>query len=206
MNRGTFYGVVASLMYFRLKLPLWIIALVLLVLYAAMGGYKYLSVALRTCKRDAIGLSRYLQVLIRVRRFGKQNMTVPAVFEEFVAKHPDRVCLIYENKEWTFKMISELSNRFAHLFEESGFAARGDTVALMLENRPEYVAIWLGLAKAGIVTALINHNLKDRPLAHSVNIVESKAVIFGSDYAQGNDDDGEDKKRHQYFIILFVID
>ena len=54
MNRGTFYGVVASLMYFRLKLPLWIIALVLLVLYAAMGGYKYLSVALRTCKRDAM--------------------------------------------------------------------------------------------------------------------------------------------------------
>lgn len=72
----------------------------------------------------------------------------------------------------------------AHIFEEAGFKA-GDTVALVLDNRPEYVAIWLGLAKAGIITALINHNLKDKPLIHSIQIADCKAVIFGADFTDG---------------------
>lgn len=77
-----------------------------------------------------------------------------------------------------------MSNKVARIFEDAGFKP-GDTVALMLENRPEYVALWLGLAKAGIVTALINYNLRDKSLVHSINIVDSKAIIFGMDFANG---------------------
>jgi acyl-CoA synthetase (AMP-forming)/AMP-acid ligase II len=80
--------------------------------------------------------------------------------------------------------INDLSNKVAHIFEDGGFKP-GDTVALFLDNRPEYVAIWLGLAKAGIITALINHNLRGSPLSHSINIVDSKAVIFGAEFTKG---------------------
>ena len=62
---------------------------------------------------------------------------------------------------------------------------RGDTVALMMDNRPEYVAIWLGLAKVGIVTALVNCNLRDQPLLHALQIVKSKAIVFSSDFVEG---------------------
>jgi len=67
---------------------------------------------------------------------------------------------------------------------ESGIQ-RGDTVALMMDNRPEYVAIWLGLAKIGIVTALVNYNLRGNPLLHALQIVNSKAIIFSSDFSEG---------------------
>jgi solute carrier family 27 (fatty acid transporter), member 1/4 len=77
-----------------------------------------------------------------------------------------------------------LSNKVAHTFEDAGFKP-GDTVALLLDNRPEYVAIWLGLAKAGLIIALINYNLKGSSLSHSINIVGSKAVIFGASFTQG---------------------
>ena len=73
----------------------------------------------------------------------------------------------------------------AHVFEDAGFKP-GDTVALMMDNRPEYVAIWLGLAKAGLVTALINYNLQGDVLAHSIRIANGKAVIFSSNFTQGN--------------------
>jgi len=53
-------------------------------------------------------------------------------------------------------------------------------VSLLLDNRPEYVALWLGLSKAGIVTALLNYNLRDKPLVHSITIANSKAVIVGA--------------------------
>lgn len=71
------------------------------------------------------------------------------------------------------------------MFEDAGFKP-GDTVALLLDNRPEYVALWLGLAKAGIVTALINYNLRDKPLLHSIQIADSKAIIFGTNLNDGN--------------------
>lgn len=77
-----------------------------------------------------------------------------------------------------------MSNQVAHVFEEAGFKP-GDTVALLMENRPEYVALWLGLSKAGIVTALINYNLRDKPLLHCVNITDSKAIIFSSEFNEG---------------------
>ena len=47
-----------------------------------------------------------------------------------------------------------------------------------MHNRPEYVAIWIGLSKIGIVTALVNNNLRDKSLLHALTIVDAKAVIF----------------------------
>lgn len=32
-------------------------------------------------------------------------MTVPMVFEENVKKHPNKVCFIFEGREWTFKEV-----------------------------------------------------------------------------------------------------
>jgi solute carrier family 27 fatty acid transporter 1/4 len=53
-----------------------------------------------------------------------------------------------------------------------------------MHSSPEYIAMWLGLAKAGIVTALVNNNLKLDTLAHSVNVVNSKAIIFDYDHRE----------------------
>jgi fatty-acyl-CoA synthase len=56
---------------------------------------------------------------------------------------------------------------------------RGDTVALFMENRPDFVITWLGLAKVGVRIALVNSTIKKAPLVHSIQIVEAKMVLFG---------------------------
>lgn len=45
--------------------------------------------------------------------------------------------------------------------------------------------MWLGLAKIGVVTALINTNLVSDPLIHSITVAKSKAIIFGQDFKKG---------------------
>jgi solute carrier family 27 fatty acid transporter 1/4 len=62
---------------------------------------------------------------------------------------------------------------------------RGETVALFMESKPEYVCIWLGLSKIGVVTALINSNLRQAPLVHSIRVANSCTIIFGSELANG---------------------
>eukprot|EP01108_Squamamoeba_japonica_P005076 TRINITY_DN3969_c0_g2_i1.p1 TRINITY_DN3969_c0_g2~~TRINITY_DN3969_c0_g2_i1.p1 ORF type:complete len:513 (+),score=42.26 TRINITY_DN3969_c0_g2_i1:174-1712(+) len=49
-----------------------------------------------------------------------------------------------------------------------------------MRNCPEYVAIWIGLCKIGVRTALINSNLKSVQLAHSFGEAKCKAVIVES--------------------------
>jgi solute carrier family 27 fatty acid transporter 1/4 len=77
-----------------------------------------------------------------------------------------------------FSKINDLKNRIANVFLQHGFK-HGDKVGLLMENRPEFVAIWLGLSKIGIIIPLINHNLKKQSLLHSITIAECKAFIFG---------------------------
>jgi len=54
-----------------------------------------------------------------------------------------------------------------------------------MEARLEYVGLWLGLAKLGIATALINYNLRHETLANCINSSHSKALIYGAELADG---------------------
>jgi len=105
---------------------------------------------------------------------------VPDDFEDVVDKYPNNVAWRFEGAVTTYAEMDELANRVAHWGLGQGLKA-GDTVALFMENRPEYVSIWYGLSKIGVVVGLINHNLTDKALAHCVNIAEAKAIITGAD-------------------------
>lgn len=62
---------------------------------------------------------------------------------------------------------------------------KGDAIALMMENRPEYVCFWLGLSKLGVITALINTNLRKDVLVHSIKIGRCKGVVVSEDCLDG---------------------
>jgi solute carrier family 27 fatty acid transporter 1/4 len=78
---------------------------------------------------------------------------------------------------WTFRDVEEYSNRVAHLFISQGFY-RGDVVAIYMTNKPEFIAIQLGMAKIGIVCALINSNLKQEGLYHCVNVANCCGIVY----------------------------
>lgn len=83
-----------------------------------------------------------------------------------------------------FWQVEDYSNKVANIFKNHGFS-KGDIVALLLENRPEFVCIWLGLAKLGVVVPLINYNLRDQSLLHSITVARARAIIFGSELFGG---------------------
>lgn len=77
--------------------------------------------------------------------------------------------------------MENYSNKVANLFSKKFNLKKGDCVALFLENKPEYIGMWLGLSKIGVISALINSNLKKAPLIHSINVVQPKCVVYGAD-------------------------
>lgn len=154
-----------------------------LVLYLFSGERPTLVYAMvRTLPRDikaAIGFGR---LNLTLRRFDKRKMPVVKIFEEVAARHPSKVALLMDDSRLTFGEVKQLSDRVASYFHSKGFS-KGDTVALMMETRTEYPCIWLGLAKLGVVTALINTNLRRETLRHSIAVANSKAIIVSTELA-----------------------
>lgn len=74
--------------------------------------------------------------------------------------------------------MNDYSNRLANVFHSHGYK-HGDVVGLLQENRPEFVATWLGLSKLGVIVPLINHNLRKNALMHSVTVANCNALIYG---------------------------
>lgn len=151
------------------------------------GGWRYLRVVILTLPRDLTGLIRLIKTHWFLYKLRKRNATVPQVFKQNALENPDKTIFYYEHERWTMKQIDEFSNRIANAFLEQGFQP-GQEVALFMESRPEFVAIWLGLAKAGIVSALINTNQRMDTLIHSVTVVNCRALIFGSELSEHVDD------------------
>ncbi|EFA06666.2 long-chain fatty acid transport protein 4 [Tribolium castaneum] len=149
--------------------------------------YRWFYIIYKTLGRDVRAGIRFTILNFQLWRYEKTNQTVAKIFTKLVAKHPQKVAFYFESEIWTFEDVDKYSNKIAHYFKNEGFK-RGDAVALVLESRPEYVTLWLGLAKIGVVTALINSNLVADPLAHSIQVADAKAVVYGSDFAKGIND------------------
>uniref|UniRef100_A0A1L8DYU4 Very long-chain fatty acid transport protein n=1 Tax=Nyssomyia neivai TaxID=330878 RepID=A0A1L8DYU4_9DIPT len=141
---------------------------------------NFIFIIVKTLPRDLTVLARYVKLNYILRKWDSKGWTVGHVFNSIVQKHPNKVALQIDDHVMTFQDVNNLSNKVANYFIALGFY-RGDTIALMMENKPEYGCIWLGLSKIGVITALINTNLRKEVLLHSIRIANAKAVIVGSE-------------------------
>lgn len=152
-------------------------------LYLLSGERPTLLFAtVRTLPRDINAAWVFLKLSLVLHRFEKRKMTVVRRFEEVAARHPSKVALLMDDQRFTFDEVRRLSDRVATHFRSKGLS-RGDTVALLMETRCEYPCMWLGLAKLGVVTALINTNLRRETLRHSIAVANSKAIIVSEELA-----------------------
>uniref|UniRef100_A0A8C0RKB8 Arachidonate--CoA ligase n=1 Tax=Canis lupus familiaris TaxID=9615 RepID=A0A8C0RKB8_CANLF len=125
-----------------------------------------------------------LKVKAKVRRYLREQRTVPILFASMVQRHPDKTALIFEGTDthWTFRQLDDYSSSVANFLQARGLAS-GDVAALFMENRNEFVGLWLGMAKLGVEAALINTNLRRDALCHCLTTSQARVLIFGSEMA-----------------------
>ena len=121
-------------------------------------------------------------------------------FEDAVDKNPNGPSVVSEGRSISYCEMNRWANRIAHQLLSRG-VAKGDSVAILLENRPELLASVLACAKIGAVSAMLNTAQKGKVLAHSINIVEPKCIITGEECHQAFDNirDQCQLKHHFYF-------
>ena len=103
-----------------------------------------------------------------------------SVVAKLVETHGDRPALMSRHESFTYRELSERANRYARWALAQNLA-KGDAVALIMPNRPEYAAIWLGISSVGGVVSLINTNLRRGALAHCINVAAPKHIIVDAE-------------------------
>ena len=126
-------------------------------------------------------------------------------FEAAVDQWPERIAVIDESRQVTYRELDTLANRFAH-WAKGRNLRRGDTVALVLPNRIEYLAAWLGFSKVGVAAALVNNQLTGAALAHSLEISRAHHVIADRDTWQAVEDASRGLKRSAMIWVLDLRD
>jgi len=134
-------------------------------------------------KSDWIYINGFRRIIGAVGKFDPEaDYTLADAVEDAIDGHRERTFISFEGKDTTYAEFEARANQFAHWGQSVGLKA-GDTVALFMENRPDYIAFWAGMAKVAVRTALINYNLSGAGLAHCVKIVDCKAIVMNPELA-----------------------
>jgi long-chain acyl-CoA synthetase len=85
------------------------------------------------------------------------------LLDRTAARLPAKTCASFMGRRFTFGQLKELSDRFAAGIARRG-VARGDRVALLLPNSPQFIIAYYGLLKAGALIVPLNPLCSEREL------------------------------------------
>jgi len=142
---------------------------------------------------DTVALSDVIKsvpgLVKRVPKIGKAakvlnpkrtNYSMGAAIADISAKHPNNVAIYQDNRKVTYAELNRQANQLAHYLISIG-VKKGETVALSMQNRAEFLICVTGIAKAGGVAALLNTSQTQKVLTHSINLVDPVAAIIGEE-------------------------
>jgi len=139
---------------------------------------------IKRIKNEVTYLRSARRTLKRLNKvYADDRHTFADTIEELAETKPDNVAIYFEDRALTYREYNALANQYARWALAQGIG-RGDSVALLMENRAEYLVAWLGIIKAGAAAALINTNQTKNPLAHSLAISNATHLVLGAELAE----------------------
>lgn len=132
---------------------------------------------LQQVRNDAVFLAGAWRALRAATPIAKNPTRVfPRLLDEVAVRYPDKPALISDGETLTYRALIARANRYARWALAQGLG-KGEVICLMMPNRPEFLAIWLGITQAGGAVALLNTNLAGPSLAHSIDLVAPRHII-----------------------------
>jgi fatty-acyl-CoA synthase len=122
----------------------------------------------------------WLRALAKTAGIGERGITLPALIERSAGQFNAAPALVSAEASMSYGQLGFRCNQYSRWGIDRDLK-RGDSVALLMSNCAEYLAIWLGLTRIGVVVALVNSQLAGDVLAHSINIADPKYLIMGAD-------------------------
>lgn len=111
------------------------------------------------------------------------GLTIGSLFALRVRCGPERIAVEEGERRLSYAGLDERTNRLAAVLAARG-VVRGDRVAILSENRSEYVELLVAAAKLGVIAACQNWRLTDAELRHCLELVTPKLILVSERHAQ----------------------
>lgn len=136
--------------------------------------------AIKEFFRVAADVARVIPVTLAKQPTSDEPASIAMVFEDTVARYPDRNMIIFEGREVSWSEFNQIANSMAHALIARG-VKRDDCVAVIMENRIEMLAGIMAVQKIGAIAGLVNPALAGAQLAHCINITKSVKCLAGEE-------------------------
>ncbi|MBI1884876.1 MAG: AMP-binding protein [Chloroflexi bacterium] len=104
-------------------------------------------------------------------------MTLPEFLKRPADRFHDKPCLInMDGTQYTFGQVWEAGKRLGHFLQDQGIG-KGDRIAILSANNPEYVVAFQGIVHAGAVVTTLNPLYKEREIIHQLEDCGASAIF-----------------------------
>lgn len=118
-----------------------------------------------------------------MRVYPLEERTIGRILADKAERNGARTWLIWQDRRYSYQDLEVLTNRYAHGFASLGIR-KGDHVAVMLPNCPEFFWVVWGLGKIGAVAVPINTAAKGELLRYFIDQSDSQWVAVGEEWAE----------------------
>ncbi|MFI9834721.1 long-chain fatty acid--CoA ligase [Streptomyces sp. NPDC051913] len=109
-----------------------------------------------------------------------------SILDYHLAQRPDAVAVTQDERRLTVRALHERVNRLAAGLSELG-VGRGDVVALLLYNRPEFLELVYAVNRVGAVFLPLNYRLSEEEWAYIVGDAQAKVIVTEPEFERAAD-------------------
>ncbi|MFQ5661104.1 MAG: class I adenylate-forming enzyme family protein [Gammaproteobacteria bacterium] len=108
-------------------------------------------------------------------------MTLDEIVRRNSLRFPDKPAVTIGEISYSWQELDERIDRLATALKQKGFK-KGERVAILLLNCPEYIEIYFAAARAGLISVPVNYRLKPHELAEILKHSEPSLLITGTEF------------------------
>jgi len=112
-----------------------------------------------------------------------KSMNIAWWVKRWSVLHPHKTAVIYEDVGTSYRELHQKVNRACCWLQSLGIE-KGDRVAVMLSNCPEFLELYLACSRLGAVFVPVNYRLAAPELDYTISNCRPRLFVFGSRYGE----------------------
>ncbi|MFH1112824.1 MAG: long-chain-fatty-acid--CoA ligase [Pseudomonadota bacterium] len=128
-------------------------------------------------------------------------MSVGSVLRRSAFNYPHKTALVFRNQRITYAEMNRRVNCVANSLLEMGLG-KGDRVAGLLHNCPEFFELYFACAKCGGVFVPINNLLRSRELLQIFDYIKPRFLVVDKDFGASVQADAAEMKSTEFLFTL----
>lgn len=126
---------------------------------------------------------------------GEIQFNLPDVFDTVVAELPDRPCILWGERRFTFSQVAERTRRLGNVLASLGLGAHTerdrlaghesgqDHLGIYLHNGNEYIEAMLGAFRARVAPFNVNYRYVEDELLYLLDNADCRALVYHARFA-----------------------